>query len=419
MPRRVHRAGAVQRGEHHVPAAPLRRCILRAALDQRAPIHRLQINIQPGLGQHIGTHQRQRVHVREIAGIEHDNLFAVVASRLDRCLGCGEIALAGQHRHARLAGHRAARGEHADVVAPQALIVAGHRRHEIRLAHHLQHRPANGRVVERRIQLVEPHNRNHAGGIVLLHPQPRRFAQHRQQIGRWHPPIDLAGHHRRGRRAGIRDHRPLDPIDMHDLRPSGVAGPIAGARHVAVELRVGHVRARHPFIGEKTKRPAADHLADLLGRIGQSQPLRHDQHRIGKRARHRKPLLQPEPHDAIIRRRQLLGRRHQRLAEAVTHRPAANARDHIARQHGIAVMKQQPRPKGDRPDRIALDAMAIDHLRLNVEAFVHAVERVEHHIGMVSRDVRGGPDGIEHRQISLGNEPQCAACFRANQRRRH
>jgi hypothetical protein len=50
--------------------------------------------------------------------------------------------------------------------------------------------------------------------------------------------------------------------------------------------------------------------------------------------------------------------------------------------------------------------VAFHHLRRGLEAAVHAVQRVEHHVGVVPRDIGKGEGRIEIDEIDLRDEAQ-------------
>ena len=60
--------------------------------------------------------------------------------------------------------------------------------------------------------------------------------------------------------------------------------------------------------------------------------------------------------------------------------------------------RQVPKPA------VIFHPMAFDHLRGGLEIGVHAVERVEHHVAVVSADIGSGGHGIECHEILLRHE---------------
>ena len=107
-----------------------------------------------------------------------------------------------------------------------------------------------------------------------------------------------------------------------------------GPGHILVEPRIDHAVAGHALIGHIAVGAAADHLAHLLERVGQRQPLRHDRAQAGADL----PSASGSSGNGRLRRnrmvrvvlgRQLVRRRHQRLAEPVPRAPAPDAGDAV------------------------------------------------------------------------------------------
>src|ERR1700731_2719225 len=121
----------------------------------------------------------------------------------------------------------------------------------------------------------------------------------------------------------------------------------------------------------------------------------------------RKWPLQLESHGAVIGRRQLVGRCHQRPREAEALSEAADAGDDIACQDRFIVMKSEAVPQFEIPDQtILLDLMTLDHLRLRHPARIEAVKRVEDKICVVARRPVEGNDRVQHGKIRRGDEDQ-------------
>lgn len=55
---------------------------------------------------------------------------------------------------------------------------------------------------------------------------------------------------------------------------------------------------------------------------------------------------------------------------------------------------------------VILDDVALHHLGLRLVVLVEAVQRVPHHVAVVARDVGGGQDRVQHRQVGLRDELQ-------------
>ena len=120
----------------------------------------------------------------------------------------------------RSARHRRARTKIPHAIVPQRRIGSDHRLHVIGLLDRMHHRPPHGRIIERRLQLIEPHRRDVPGRYGDIDLQLSGFPQHRQPVRvRRQPPIDLARLQRAGDRRLVGDDPPLDPVEMRDLRP--------------------------------------------------------------------------------------------------------------------------------------------------------------------------------------------------------
>ena len=125
--------------------------------------------------------------------------------------------------------------------------------------------------------------------------------------------------------------------------PSGV--PSARGTYLRIAL-IDHARAGHAFVGLVAVRAAADHLGDLLVRVGGGEPLRHDRAHAGRRlgqrvGQQRERILQAEHDGPVVGRADLVGGGQQRLAEAVARAPALDRGDAVARQHLGVVVEHQ------------------------------------------------------------------------------
>ena len=124
--------------------------------------------------------------------------------------------------------------------------------------------------------------------------------------------------------------------------------------------------------------------------------------------------LQAKPHGAVVGRRQLVGRVHQRRREDDARREAADAGDDVAGQHRLLVVEAQTVAQLQGPGQsVLLDGMALDHLRLRLPLGVDAVKRIEHEIGVVSRRPRPGDDRIQHRKIGDPHKDEGFRVFRS------
>ena len=197
------------------------------------------------------------------------------------------------------------------------------------------------------------------------------------------------------------------------LRDAG-AGAEAGdtlARQVFVELRVGVARAGDAFVRQEAERAAADHLGQQRGGRGLGQPFRHDRRHLVGRFRQRlrqqrERTIQPENDLLVGRGGQIVGGRHQRLAECVLRRPATQAGDHVAAENRRAVVEQQPVAQRQRPDLlIRVDGVTGQHLVLRRAGGIEREQRIEHHHHVVARH-EGADQRIEQRQVGIRNELQ-------------
>ena len=133
----------------------------------------------------------------------------------------------------------------------------------------------------------------------------------------------------------------------------------------------------------------------------------------------RKRSLQAEPQGAVVRCRQLLGRRHQRICEGNASGKAADAGNDITCQHRLLVVKAQPVAQCQVPDQpIFFDLVPLDHLRLRRPIRIDAVERVEDEISVSASRAGAGEVRVEHAEIFSRNKDQLARLLRPPDLRR-
>ena len=125
----------------------------------------------------------------------------------------------------------------------------------------LQQRPPDCRIVERRLDLVQPHAGHQAAGSVGSHSQVGRLRSSgsRSKVGASHQsnsPACIAA----AAVVGIGQHVPLDAVEMHNLRPGGEFRRAGGARHIGGVALIGDLRAGDMLVGVEAERAAADHL---------------------------------------------------------------------------------------------------------------------------------------------------------------
>jgi hypothetical protein len=218
--------------------------------------------------------------------------------------------------------------------------------------------------------VIEPHVAEETKRIRRWYDQIGVPLQQRQQIeGRCLPPIHFARLHGGGRGAGIRDHGPFNPIDVHDLGAGGETGRAVAPRHIRRIALIDRAGAGDVFIRLEAERSAAGHLGHLPERIGQGQSFRHHDADVGarltkRRTQQRKWSFQTKPDRPVVRRGQLVGYCEHGLAKAVARTPAPNAGDAVLRKDFCAIMPQQAIAQGQVPGpAISLDSITGNHLR--------------------------------------------------------
>ena len=201
---------------------------------------------------------------------------------------------------------------------------------------------------------------------------------------------------------------------MRDSWPRREARHAIRTWDIGVETLEDVERPRHALLGCKAVRTAADDFAHRRKGRGRGKARRHDHRQIGgwlrqRFAQQRKWLREAEFDRLVSGRRQFRNDREQRATKSVALRPARQARDDIAAEHGRAIMEKQPSTQLEPPcQAIIANGVALDHLRPDVEIVVHAVKRVEHHLGMSARDIIRRQDGIEQGKIGIRHEAQHA-----------
>ena len=236
-----------------------------------------------------------------------------------------------------------------------------------------------------------------------------RLAQHRAKIDQGHfQPIDLALLQGRRRGCRVRLHDPFNLLEMCHLAARQEVRRLL-ARHVAVEPRIGRADARHPRVGQEAERSRADGLLDLFGARGFRHPLWHDEASPRRKTVQHlaERLLQPDAEAAVVEHVDIMRCRHQGLPERIAGAPASHRHHAVLRPDRFAVMECQPIAQGERPGQpIARYLVPRAHLRPRLALVVEAVQRVEHHVSMDSRDQGGRPDRIERRKAGIRNETQ-------------
>ena len=78
-------------GGEDVPAAFGRRLLHGAAREQRAPVHRGEIDVDAGLAQPLRGEQPGRIGEIVVGRLQHDDGLAVIAGLLEQLLGLGDV----------------------------------------------------------------------------------------------------------------------------------------------------------------------------------------------------------------------------------------------------------------------------------------------------------------------------------------
>jgi len=134
------------------PTALVYRFTAGAALNQRAPIDFLKIDVHADLLQQVGCHQAHRMNGGEVRRIDDDDFLARVSSLLQSLARGVEVA---RHGIGLVGFVRGITGKHRRAGAPQAVIVAERGAHVILLLDAEADRATDAGVVERRLEGVE------------------------------------------------------------------------------------------------------------------------------------------------------------------------------------------------------------------------------------------------------------------------
>jgi len=239
--------------------------------------NRLEVDVEPGLAQHVGGHLRLRPDGRNCRRGQHHDLLAIVAGGGEVPLQLGVVLRPAHLLDAHRTGHRGAGHKNAGIDLVQLGCSAADSLHNLLLVDRGERDPADGDVVEGWIQVVKPQAGDLARAVLHRHRHVLVRLDLRHQIeARIFPPVDLAPLQGGRDSGGIRDERPYNAVDVHHLRPGIEAWRAVLAGHIGRVLGKHDRRARHTLIGHKLERAAADCLGDLLHRVGLRQTLRHD-----------------------------------------------------------------------------------------------------------------------------------------------
>ncbi len=204
---------------------------------------------------------------------------------------------------------------------------------------------------------------------------------------------------------------------MRDLAAGRHRGRLL-PRHVVRVAGVGQARSRVPLGLDEAERAAAHGLRDVRRRGHARQSLGHDEQaacrHLGEGVEQLgEGLVEADGEDAVARLRHLGHARHQRLAEGVARAPAADGGDAVAAAHRRVVVEAQALAQGEAPQQpVILDRVALDHLRADLEALVHAVELVVHQEGVVAGDEGGVGEGVDVPRVRVRRIAQDAVLRR-------
>ena len=152
------------------------------------------------------------------------------------------------------------------------------------VAHRVEERLPVLHVVERRVQVVRAQDRLRPHAIDHLDRDVARLLHEREVVGgRDLDDVHLTLDEGLGRRVGVGDDDPLDPVHLGEL---GAGEPVRGVRPRLVErvLLVDHLAARHPLVLDHHEGSGADGLGDLLVGRGLGFLLPMDEEGVLRRA---------------------------------------------------------------------------------------------------------------------------------------
>ena len=410
--RRIRQVRPHPPGVEDGPAAGGGGVAVGAPRQHRAPVGRDQFHIHAEPAQQVLRDQRLRVVGRDVGRADDDHGLVGVAGLAQHLPRAVEVA--ADRPDPLLRGERRAAGEEGLAFAEVARI-AHHRLQVVGLVHRHLHRAADRRVVEGRMQVVEAQHQDRADRVDLLDPHVPRALEQRQQVeGGLLVPVHLPGLQRGGGGRGVGDDPPLDAVHMHPLAPGGRGGGFV-ARHVAGELLVHGLAARHPLVAHEAERARADRLGHRGVRIEARVPFMHDEGHLGGQLpdrvdQQREGPGQADAEGAVVHHRHLGHRGHQGLAEGIARAPAAERGDHVLRAHRFVVVEAQAFAQAEGPDQVGAGPFpGFDHLGADAEIGIGREQRVVDHVAMVAHDVARGAHRVDRGQVGMRDEAQHVA----------
>ncbi len=326
------------------------------------------VQVEAEAAEHVGDHVAHRVERADIGRVQEGQPLAAVARGLDGAARGVEAARRGHVPHACVACERRARREEPDGRVPAGAVRAGDGQHHVRLVERGPDGAAEGRIVERRDQVVHPQRGEGAELLQLLDGHLPVAREERHQVeGRLLPPIHLAGLERGGVAHAARE-QPGE--HRRAVRRRAAARVVGGLRHHGGAAHGGRrgvdglVRRVVALPRGLAQRPDARAPAFGRGRghgqvaVGDGQHLRaHMRHvAIGE------PVREGEREEAAARRllRQHVGdERAHRLARGVPHvdHPQVAQRQHrphLAPRRALGEREQVARAVGHVGVRVFL-----------------------------------------------------------------
>ncbi len=355
--------------------------------------------------------------------IQNGDRLTVVACFLEERGGLLVVlrALVGLAACIRLHGNAAAEIREADCLQ---LGIGSDRVQIIGVVDDVVHRLPRLHIVEGRMKVVELNDAHRARRGMDLELDVGIGLEHRQEVGlRILEVVDLARHQSSLRGLRIGEPRELDAIDLHDLAARMARSRLL-ARHIAFELLVDSLAARHPLVTLEGERAGADHFLDLLEGINQGLFLAHHERNAGARLRQRVDdeavgLLEAPHEGLVVLRCQRFRVAHELLAGAVTLAPALHRRDDIFARHRRTIMERQAVAQRERVDlAVIAHCPLVDHLRLRIEVAIEREERVVDHHAVDARDRLGGPERIQRADVGVHGDTQHLRLLRQRRRRR-
>ena len=394
--------------------------LLRAALDQRAPVARQQVDVHARRFELVRRDLGERIDERNLLRGQHRDLLALVARLRQQLPRLRDIGLLVRLAPRLRRIGRAASEEGIAGLPP--LLVGGERGGEVvLLVHQHRHRLARARVVEGRLGFVHPHERHVAVLRELAHldallPAELRDSVMRQLVEQ----IDLALLQRIDARLQIGDDVPLHAIHQHALA-AGIAVRRRIDRLVVRVLLEDELRARVVLGGDEAERAFAVGRAHrpVAGGL-QVRGAHDDAARLGERELDIGEGLRKGDAEALLAGglERALALEHELDQRHLLAR-TLDGRDHVRARHLLAAVEHEPVAQREIVgEPVVRHALAAHHLLLRLEIGVERKERVVHHQAEDGRHGRGGDVRVEDADIGLRHDMEDALRLRGRRGKR-